>query len=152
MFRTIKTHEQQVAARESMEETTNKGTYVFRDVNIDIGKKGDEFVYDGEAEIQQFLLLLSTPRGSRWWRPEWGVRRLMDLLFEPFDTITRDEILTVIQTAADRTSSGDLGVYIDTIDIGMDYGTSTYVCELKVNIPRLEVTGKKVSFGLQKLG
>ena len=124
----------------------------FKDVNAQFAVQQSEFVYEEDAAIQAFLILLSTPKGSRWWRPEYGTRRLLELLFEPFDDQTAEQLASVIQMTSDSNANGYSGVVINKVDIQMDYGTSTYVVNLNIDIPALRVKGKAVSFGLRNLG
>lgn len=124
----------------------------FKDVNAQFAVQQSEFVYEEDAAIQAFLILLSTPKGSRWWRPEYGTRRLLELLFEPFDDQTAEQLASVIQMTSDSNANGYSGVVINKVDIQMDYGSSTYVVNLNIDIPALRVKGKAVSFGLRNLG
>ena len=124
----------------------------FKDVNAQFATQQSEFVYEEDAAIQAFLILLSTPKGSRWWRPEYGTRRLLELLFEPFDDQTAEQLASVIQMTSDSNANGYSGVVINKVDIQMDYGSSTYVVNLDIDIPALRVKGKAVSFGLRNLG
>lgn len=124
----------------------------FKDVNAQFATQQSEFVYEEDAAIQAFLILLSTPKGSRWWRPEYGTRRLLELLFEPFDDQTAEQLASVIQMTSDSNANGYSGVVINKVDIQMDYASSTYVVNLDIDIPALRVKGKAVSFGLRNLG
>lgn len=124
----------------------------FKDVNAQFATQQSEFVYEEDAAIQAFLILLSTPKGSRWWRPEYGTRRLLELLFEPFDDQTAEQLASVIQMTSDSNANGYSGVVINKVDIQMDYDSSTYVVNLNIDIPALRVKGKAVSFGLRNLG
>lgn len=152
MFKTIK-HSPTLSEeiQEMLAESNIKADYVFKDVNMNFGQSDSEFVYDAQAVIQAFLILLSVPRNSRWWRPEYGVPRLLDLLFEPFDMNTADQIVSVIQLIAEQAQQV-IGLVIDSSDIKMDYATSTYVVLMEISIPRLEIKGEPISFGLQKQG
>lgn len=152
MFKTIKQNAKlPEAIQEMLAESNIKADYVFKDVNIEFGNSDSEFVFDAKAAIQAFLVLLSVPRLSRWWRPEYGVPRLLDLLFEPFDMNTADQIVSIIQLIAEQAQQ-TIGIIIESSDILMDYSTSTYVVQMNISIPSLEIEGEPVSFGLKKQG
>lgn len=124
-------------------------SYTLNDVNLRFGQQIDEFVYDQEVFVQSFLILLSVPKKSRWFRPEYGIYRLNALLFEPFDEITADQIKSAIDGINDMTSNGYLGVTVQDIVIAMDEPTSTYVVEAVLNILPLG-TQREIRFGLKK--
>ena len=125
---------------------------IMSDINLKFKSTGIEYVYDAEVAIQSFLVLLGTPKKSRWWRPEYGAIRLESLLFEPFDEQTADEIIQAIQVTNEVSSNGNTGVFVDGIDIQLDYATSSYRVYMVVDIPRLGLKSLPVEFGLQKLG
>ncbi len=152
MFKTIKQSQPlSVELQEIFADSNIKADHIFKDINLEFGNSDSEFVLDAKAVIQAFLILLSVPRNSRWWRPEYGVPRLMDLLFEPFDINTADQIVSVIQLIAEQAQQV-IGLVIESSDIKMDYNTSTYVVLMTISIPRLEIQGEPISFGLRKQG
>lgn len=146
MFKSIRTQQPNDESRIPQSE------FLLSDVNLKFLQSNSEFVYDAQVAIQSFLILLGTPRKSRWWRPEYGAIRLEGLLFEPFDNQTADEIMQAIQVTQEADANGNTGVVIDQLNVSLDYTTSTYRVNLRIDIPRLGLKSLPVDFGLRTLG
>lgn len=122
--------------------------YMFSDVNIQFSSQPDEFVYDIDAVIQAFLILLGTSKRERWWRPEYGTYNLERLLFEPFDITTADQIAESIKSISESASNGNIRLTIDGVSVRPDYATQTYEVNLRINVPN--IGNKKVQFFLRQ--
>jgi hypothetical protein len=135
-------------AKISSSSQTSVFNYTFSDVNLQFSNQPDEFVYDIDAVIQAFLILLGTPKRERWWRPEWGTYSLEKLLFEPFDITTADQIAESIKSISESSTNGNIRLIIDGVSVRPDYSTQTYEVNLRINVP--ELGNKKVQFFLRQ--
>ncbi len=108
-------------------------TKIYSDLDFKLRKltSGDiSKVFDEAAINQSLLSLFSTYRGERFFNPTYG-SRLPFLLFEPFDTLTAQNIVDDIQNS--------VGVYeprveITDLDIDLDYDDSLYTVTLVYKI------------------
>lgn len=123
--------------------------YTFSDVNLKFSSSSEEFVYDLDAIVQAFLILLGTPKRERWWRPEWGTYDLQRLLFEPFDITTANQIAESIRAISESATNGNIRLQISGVSVEPVYTTKTYNVWLTINVPSLNST-KQVNFTLIK--
>lgn len=126
-------------------------TITYSDINLKFSKEPKEILYDIDAVIQAYLVLLSCRKRKRWWRPEWGTYRLEDLLFEPFDTETADAIAETIRTSIEISANGNtrLEFSAEGISVVPDANTSTYIVEFTLTVPSLDQS-KLVRIGLKR--
>lgn len=124
-------------------------SFQYSDVNLDFNQEPDEFIYDIDAVIQAFLILLATTKRERWWRPEYGTYDLERLLFEPFDIITADMIAESIRSTNELRTNGNTRIEISGVSVQPVYDSQSYYTTLKISVPSLNAA-KSVSFTLRR--
>lgn len=124
-------------------------SFTYSDINLKFSSEPEEFVYDIDAVIQAFLVLLGTPKRERWWRPEWGTYDLYKLLFEPFDIDTANQIAESIRAISESATNGNIRIGIDGVSVKPIYESKTYDVTLRISVPELRST-KSVKFYLVK--
>lgn len=124
-------------------------SFTYSDINLKFSSEPEEFVYDIDAVIQAFLVLLGTPKRERWWRPEWGTYDLYKLLFEPFDIDTANQIAESIRAISESATNGNIRIGIDGVSVEPLYESKTYDVTLRISVPELRRT-KSVRFYLVK--
>ncbi|MGL5014524.1 MAG: hypothetical protein ACRC6V_09585 [Bacteroidales bacterium] len=118
------------------------------DMNLNFYNENNEFKENEKVVIQAFLLILSVPKRSRWWRPEYGSVNLIDLLFEPFDKKTADDIADAIQITSNSYANGNNQLQIKRISVSLTE-QQAYLVELQCTIDN--VPTPPIVFGLKKL-
>lgn len=124
-------------------------SFRYSDVNLDFDSQPDEFIYDIDAVIQAFLLLLATSKRERWWRPEYGTYDLERLLFEPFDIVTADRIAESIRSTNELRTNGNTRIEISGVSVQPVYDSQSYYTTLRISVPSLNAE-KSVSFTLRR--
>lgn len=80
-------------------------------------------VYDEDAINQSLLSLFNTIKGERFFNPTYG-SNIPFLMFEPFDTVTANAIVSDIQDSIKTWE--DIRIKILELNIDMDFDNSTY--------------------------
>ena len=124
--------------------TTN---YLFSDIHKDSGLTPSETVSGINEAMQRYILVLSTAKGSRWKRPFFGCK-LQNLLFEPFDQETADNIKSEIVDCT-QDADNDLRDIRPTVEVIMDWDNTQYFVNLKIDVVNRGSTS--TSFNLRKL-
>lgn len=107
------------------------------DVNyIDIDKDAylkQSNLVSGLAEaMQRYMIVLATPKGTRWKRPKFGCY-IQNLLFEPFDQETADKIASeLVDCTTDM--HNDIADIKPTVEIVLDYESTSYWVNLKIDV------------------
>lgn len=133
-----------------VKQTNSVQTYVYSDINLGFSAQPEEFVYDMDAVVQAFLVLLATQKRRRWWRPEWGVYDLERLLMEPFDIVTADAIAEIIRSTTEVATNGNMRIVVDGVSVMPEYETQTYKVTLRLTVPTLALKNQSVNFNLRR--
>lgn len=133
-----------------VKKTNDVPRFLYSDINLSFSQQPEEFVYDMDAVVQAFLVLLATQKRRRWWRPEWGVYDLERLLMEPFDIVTADAIAEVIRSTTEVATNGNVRILIDGVSVQPVYDSKTYVVTLRLTVPSLALKDQRVTFGLSR--
>lgn len=134
----------------SVKQTNSVRTYTYSDINLGFSAQPEEFVYDMDAVVQAFLVLLATQKRRRWWRPEWGVYDLERLLMEPFDIVTADAIAEIIRSTTEVATNGNMRIVVDGVSVMPEYETQTYKVTLRLTVPTLALKNQSVNFNLRR--
>lgn len=138
MFKTIKS-----------DAVTERTPFSVLDMNADFYNTNDEYKSGVDVIIQSFMMSLSVRKRTRWWRPEFGVVRLYELLFEPYDSETADELATVIQMMGDSVSNGNNSLTVSRVHVRMSE-QQVYHVTMTLEIDGFDSV-PPVTFGLAKL-
>lgn len=133
-----------------VKQTNSVQTYTYSDINLGFSAQPEEFVYDMDAVVQAFLVLLATQKRRRWWRPEWGVYDLERLLMEPFDIVTADAIAEIIRSTTEVATNGNMRIVVDGVSVMPEYETQTYKVTLRLTVPTLALKNQSVNFNLRR--
>lgn len=133
-----------------VKQTNSVQTYTYSDIHLGFSAQPEEFVYDMDAVVQAFLVLLATQKRRRWWRPEWGVYDLERLLMEPFDIVTADAIAEIIRSTTEVATNGNMRIVVDGVSVMPEYETQTYKVTLRLTVPTLALKNQSVNFNLRR--
>ncbi len=115
---------------------------IYSDVSLFAGTSSDaELVFNEHSINQNILLIATTPRGSKWWRPEIG-SNLHQYLFDPVDSITADNIQRELQFTLE--SNLESRVVFSKIEVLPDAINQNFYVNIEYRAARLG--DKRISF------
>lgn len=118
---------------------------VFSDVNMDVNIDSPlELVYNEDSINKSIVTILSTHKGSRVFRRDFG-SYLGDLLFEPLDSVTSDKIKSELITAIQE---WEPRILIISSSVIPDYENQQYYVQLDYRIPALANKTASFNFNL----
>lgn len=127
--------------------TTDATKIVFSDVNLDVNIESPlELVYNEDSINKSIITILSTRKGSRVFRRNFGAV-INDMLFEPIDNITADaikyELIQAIKDWEDR-------IELQRAIVIPDYVNQQYYVQIDYIIPQLNNKSAQFTFNLTK--
>lgn len=122
-------------------------SYLYSDIHKDSGLQNTEIVTGISEAMQRYILVLSTPKRSRWKRPFFGCN-LQNLLFEPFDQETADNIKSEIVDCT-QDAENDIADIKPTVEVVMDWDNTQYFVNLTIKVANRGTTS--TTFNLRKL-
>lgn len=125
--------------------TSNAKSVIFSDVNLDVNQESThELVYNEDAINKSIVTILSTRKGSRVFRRNFG-SYINDILFDPMDQVTVDRIKTELITAIEEWENR---VVLKKAIVLPDYPNQQYFVQLEYTIPALDNKSVVFTFNL----
>ena len=121
-------------------------SYLFSDIHKDSGLGSTETISGLNEAMQRYILVLSTPKRSRWKRPFFGCN-LQNMLFEPFDQETADIIKSEIVDCT-QDADNDIRDIKPTVEVVMDWDNTQYFVNLTIEVLNRGTTS--TTFNLRK--
>lgn len=126
---------------------SESGEIVYSDVNIDLGKGSSyELLYDEDAIRRAILNIISTRRGSRPFRRDFG-SNLMEILFDPLDEITARRIRTMLMNDI---AAYETRVVLQEVEVLLDHELDGYYVNLVGYMPKLNNRMFSFNFNLRR--
>lgn len=120
----------------------------YSDINVFADIENTDVVLNSNSVQQSVLLILATPKRSRWWRPDFG-SNVSAILFEPMDEVTEQNLKYAIVDALRDPANNEWRVAMDDVQIIADKTNSQYYVKMQVNIPTLN-TSEQLEFLLER--
>jgi len=125
--------------------TSNAKSVIFSDVNLDVNQESTlELVYNEDSINKSIVTILSTRKGSRVFRRDFG-SYINDILFDPMDQVTVDRIKTELITAIEEWEDR---VVLKKAIVLPDYPNQQYFVQLEYTIPALDNKSVVFTFNL----
>ena len=122
---------------------------VYSDVNKQADLQPFDIVLNIDEAVQRVLLVLATPKGSRWKRYKFG-SLVGTFLFDPLDNTTATKIRHEIEDCLTDPENDLSDIIISQIEVIPDYQNQQYYVNMRVEIPNLQ-QNKNVEIGLRSL-
>lgn len=122
---------------------------IYSDVNQQADLQPFDIVTNIDEAVQRVLLVLATPKGSRWKRYKFG-SLVSTYLFDPLDNTTATKIRHEIEDCLTDPENDLQDIVISDIEVIPDYTNQQYYVNMRVDIPNLQ-DGKRVEIGLRSL-
>jgi len=120
---------------------------IYSDLNAQAYITPYDIVTNVDEAVQRLLLVLATPKRTRWKRPGFG-SLVGNFLFDPMDLITTERIRNEIQDSVTDPENDLTDITLGELEVVPDYNTSSYYVRIKLSIPNLQ-DDKVVEFGLR---
>lgn len=127
---------------------STRDRHQYSDLNLFLGSSDKKLLAtDIEAINQNIMMILDTPKQSKWWRPRIG-SNLSRYLFEPMDDLTASKIKTEITQILE--ANGELRVKLNYVDVVPDYDNAQYYVEIGYNSVTLNQNNISFAFNMAR--
>jgi phage baseplate assembly protein W len=129
-------------------QTSIRDRFQYSDINLFLGTSDKNLlVTDVNAVNQNIMMILDTPKQSKWWRPRIG-SNISKFLFEPIDDLTATKIKTEIVQVLE--SNGEFRVKLNYVDVIPDYDNEQYYVEVGYNSTLLNQNNLSFAFNMAR--
>jgi phage baseplate assembly protein W len=127
---------------------STRDRHQYSDLNLFLGSSDKKLLStDIESINQNIMMILDTPKQSKWWRPRIG-SNLSRYLFEPMDDLTATKIKTEITQILE--ANGEFRVKLNYVDVVPDYDNEQYYVEIGYNSATLNQNNISFAFNMAR--
>jgi len=126
---------------------TESGEIVYSDVNLDLGQASNyELLYNEDAIKRSILNIISTKKGSRPFRRDFG-SNIMELLFDPLDNLTAQRLSRYLKRDI---LAHENRVVLEQVEVIPDFELDAYYVNIVGYMPRLNNRAFSFNFNLNR--